>query len=291
MNNKYYKESGNVDLMNLFLGIIISLIFTFIFGYLYSLLMYFIPIIYFNIIISIGFGFIVSLLIRLIIRIGKIRNKKFRILISVLIILFMTYFQWISFIDSILLDKYPSITESLYSINWILNPSEFFNIIGQINENGTWGLGASGGFPVKGISLTFIWLVEILIFTLPTIKMLYDFKVYPYSEKFNKWYPKYTIDEYFESLYSKNSIEPLLDSGVIQTLSNLNEANEGRHSKIHLHFLDNETSQYLSIDRVWIEGKGNIKELPVLSNYKIKTETAIEIKNLFKLNKEKINIV
>ena len=58
-----------------------------------------------------------------------------------------------------------------------------------------------------------------------------------------------------------------------------------------MHFLDNETSQYLSIDRVWIEGKGNIKELPVLSNYKIKTETAIEIKNLFKLNKEKINIV
>lgn len=290
MNNKYYKESGKITIPNLILAIVISVIFSFFLGYIYSLLIYNIPFIYFNIAITIGLGIGVSLLVRLISRIGKIRNKNHRYIISGLIILMTIYFQWITFLNAIMLNSFPSLVDTFWASSWILKPTEFFHLIGQINENGTWGLGTSGNL-INGLILTLIWIGEVVIIAFPTIKMQFNFKPYPFSEKFNKWYPKYTIDEFFETIYSKESIEAELDNSVIKTLSNLKLANNARCSKIHIYYIDDEANHYLSIDKVWIDGKGNTKKVNVLSNYTIESEALHEIKNLFKLKKERIDIV
>lgn len=174
----------------------------------------------------------------------------------------------------------------LENILWLFNPSSFFGLISEINTYGTWGIGSSE-YIINGFLLTVVWLSEIIIISLPMVLLIMDFDVLPFSEKLNKWYKKYTIDDDFESMYSGKLVDEKLDKGVLTALTDLLPGNGARHSKIHLYYLEGENSQYLSIDKVVIDPRsGKIAQTPVVENYRISDIDAKAIQNEFNLTRQ-----
>ena len=292
MNPKYYQESGDLDFSNFMIGTLILIAITCIMAYPYAVITKFIPIIYFNIVIAIFFGFGLSFAIRLVDRWIRSRNKLTRILLVIIAVLFFTYFQWAAFIESLALDKSISIKEYLTALLWIFNPKDFFFNIAQVYQYGTWGLGA-GSIVISGFLLLLIWIVEIAIIAMPSVKDIFNYKAFPFSEKFNKWYPKFTIENDFEFLASKKNIEQKLDSNVYEAISSLELGSSIRHSKVHLYYLADEDLQYLSIDKVYVESGSdpNTVSTSVIENYIIDNQTAEMIQSQFKLKRNRLEVI
>ena len=97
----------------------------------------------------------------------------------------------------------------------------------------------------------------------------------------------------FEVINSPNAIISKLDEGVVATILALKQGNGYRHSKIHLYYLDGESNQYLSIEKVIIEdrGKGNKKRTPIVENYTISNSIANELNTNFRMTQEKVNVI
>jgi len=287
--SKYYQESGEISPVNFALGAVGLLIITLILGYIYGILSYYIPIVYANIVLAIGLGFALGFAIRLVYRLAKCRSKKSRLTLMILGLLFVTYFQWTAFLDSLLLGRFPTPIEMA---GWIFDPSNLSGLIGQIYEHGTWGFGDSDSAPINGPILLAIWLGEIFLTAMPSLKSVGALEVYPYSESLGQWYPKYTLEDDFESIASKNSIEEKLDADVLETLRALPHGNGIKHSKIFLYYLEGEANQYLSINRIYVEdgGAGDTNVTPLIQNYRIDTTIAKTILAEFRNRKDSLGV-
>ena len=292
MKEQFYKESGTLNVVNLALGILIALILTCVLSYIYALAVSFIPIIYFNFIIVIVFGVAISYIARFIFRMVKIRDQVSRIIIICIAVVFATYFQWTFFLDSLILDGYPTPKEYLFLLDWMLTPNEFFGMIKEVNEFGTWGIGSSGA-AINGWLLTLVWLGEIGISIFPSVKLLVNTKVFPFSEKYNKWYPKYTLEEDFKAVHSANAILSKLEEDVVTTIKELGIGQARKFTKVHLFYISEEQNQYLSIETVFVEdaGEGKEERTAILDNYLISTATAKDLKAHFSMTKESINVI
>jgi len=278
--------------LNLALGIILSILLSCILAYVYALAVNFIPIIYFNILITIFLGISISYLVRFIFRITKIRFQMSRIIIVIITVIAVTYFQWTFFLDLLTLDGYPSPKEYILLLDWIFDPGTFFGIIQEVNEYGTWGIGSNSN-SVNGWMLTLIWIAEIGLTAFPSFKLLKENKIFPFSETYNKWYPKYTLNEDFKAIHSSNGILSKLNEDVVEALKELGIGQARKYSKVHIYYIPQEQYQYLSIETFFIkngESSGEEKVI-ILDNYRISTSVTNEIKANFKMTKEKINVI
>jgi hypothetical protein len=285
MKNRYYQESGEINYVHFALGLVALLPIALILGYVYSMLIYAIPLIYFNLLLTVGFGFTLAFAMRFIFHVSKSRNAKSRMIMVVIGVILATYFQWVGFVASVVLERFPAPLEYLQYTSMITQPIEFFGIIGEIYTYGTWGIGS---FIAKGILLLLIWLVEIGITALPSIKLLMEFQPAPFSEQTNQWYPKYTLQRDFEYAVSANVLAEKLDNGVLETLQNMEEGSGMKHCKVHLFYLEGAQYQYLSIHRILMQSDGDEEEIPVVVNYRIETGVAKAIQANFKWDKQGI---
>ena len=290
MQPKYYQPSEELNSLNLVNGLLILLAITMIIGYIYSLLIFVIPLVYLNFVIAVGLGVALSYCIRFIIRWVKIRDDRSRQILVVFGILFVSFFQWTAFVDSVLLERFPTPIEYIQSFQWIFAPQEYLLFIGEIYKYGTWGMILSN-FQFNGILLLAVWLVELIVIASPSIKLISNYDIFPFSEKLNKWYPKYTLIKDFKAMASKNSIEEKLDSGVMEALNNLEEGSAVYHTRIQLFYLEGEENHYLNVNKVKIERGSNDESVtPLIKNYRIDSATANDIRRQFKMEKERFDI-
>lgn len=287
----YYQESGTVDKPRLLAGILVLLAVVAVLGYCYGLLMSFIPLIYFNVLIAIGFGMVLGMAVRLIDRFSNSRNIKTNYLLAGIAIVAAVLFTWSYFLNDVVSESMPSFGGYLLGpLNALLSPVETFKLIGLINQIGTWGLSE---FPVTGIFLAVVWIAEILIIGFLTFSTAIDKFVAPFSEKENKWFPKYTIDNDFESVPAPATIEPALVEDPLKALESLAPGTGWRHSKVHLFYLPEADHQYLSIERVYIEdqGKGSKNREAVINNFRLTGAQATAIMERFNTTKEKVDVI
>lgn len=287
MNTKYYEESGKVNYNYLLVGSIFLLILALTLAYVYAGLIYIIPIIYFNVLITFGFGLGIGLGLNLCFRFIKCRNKKWRSILSLVVIGMAFYFHWVAFIDTVILQGFPSPEEYVQTLGMILNPFGFFELVYEINKIGTWSIGING-LQINGILLSIVWFLEALIIFVCVFLVIKNYDVLPYSESFNMLYPRYTIQKEFESIPLKQIIEPNLNANVIETLRGLKEGSGMRHSKIYLYYLEKESKQYLSIDKIHISknGGGKVEKKNIIRNYQIDNSTAEQLFKDFKILKD-----
>ena len=106
MDRTYYSESESYDLTSLIIGGLGLLMALFIVGYVYQFAMSIVPIIYLNALICAGTSYLISLILRLVFRLAKIRSFKVRLYLIVTAILSFTYFQWSAFLGSLLSEEF-----------------------------------------------------------------------------------------------------------------------------------------------------------------------------------------
>jgi hypothetical protein len=296
---RFYEESGKWDLLALSIGLLVLLLATLIFGYAYSFIIYIVPFVHLNFLISLWFGFMIYYINRIIFRIAKVRNKIIRVVIVCISILFANFFQWVGFLGAVLMNGYPNIGEYLASVgNFLLRPFNMFALVGEINKVGVWsvgGIGTSGanGFPVNGFILTVVWILELIIISLPSAWLLFKFVPQPFSERLDKWYDKYILRDNFRAVSSASSfLENVSNLGVVGALKTLGIGEVTRYSKIYMYYLDGEAKQYLSVDKMYVEKKGTGKTVtsPVVSNLAISSADANDIRSEFVAKKEKFDL-
>ncbi|QCX37087.1 hypothetical protein FF125_01025 [Aureibaculum algae] len=274
MNFSKYKANNQSNPTSAILGFLFIFLISVFLGWLYNLT-YLIPIIYFNVVITIALGFAVAFSVQIAGKIFKITTRARRHYLTIFSLITVYYSHWIAFILFTTTGSIPNASEF---ISYFFYPNNFFLIIGEINTYGTWSFGTMEA-PVNGLILTAIWLIEAIIIFFIAIRYTLLFPENPYSEKFNKWYPKLTLDYDFNSFYSEDKIITNLKEQGIDIISNAEKGLAYKHSKISIFFLKNEENQYLSIDNIFIEVRNKSKKTitPMLSPIKITNTDAQQL--------------
>ncbi len=292
MNSKdlFYQESGRYNALGVLISYIICVLLALILGYIYSVVIILIPIVYLNFILTIGLSLTLGLIVRFLVRITKNRNLKSKLLLALTFGLLTNYFQWAVYILYAYDGETPNFFYFLSNLYWIIIPENFIDIIIDINKFGLWSI---FGIVFTGFGLTIIWLIEAFIIIAGPLVAIYKTKTYPFSELLNKWYPKYTLSKDFKSVSTVNKMIDDLQTEPLKSIQELKYGTGLRHTKIHVFYLNDEENQYLTFENIYIEGRGKGRKNSdiIINNFMIDKITAKSLLDNFDNKKERIEVI
>lgn len=185
--NKYYEHSGTIHPIGLVYMIIFGAIGALVLGFIYGYAMRYIPFVYLNILITLGFGYCVGLLVGIGGRLGKVRNPKVYLLFGFILGLFSEYTGWVAWI-------YAASKQNAL----ILSPSDILKVIELVSENGSFHI---FGWTPTGMVLFIFWGIEAIMITgMSTILAWATCSSTPFCERCNKW---------IQEEYSISPLEPI----------------------------------------------------------------------------------
>ncbi len=285
----YYQESGRLNPGKYVVTTILGVALAIILGYVYSLLIYFIPLVYFNVIICFGFGVVMGGLVMVFSRFGDSRNQKGRIVQSLIFSLVAYYFHWVAYL--IILINGEVASPDIYFNNLFLSfdPAFMLELIMEINAEGVWSM---FGINFTGGALLTVWVIEALLILGIPIVMVLRFEPLPFSELNGKWYPKFTLKQHFYSATGSDQWVRLLADNPVKTIDDLGLGKANRYGLIHLYVAEKEKTQYISIESVYIDTgeKGKKETETVVLNLGIDTDAAKEILQKYEHKKERLKV-
>lgn len=286
----YYRESGEVRPQNVAIAIFASLLLTFLLSYLYTLFILIIPVVYVNFLITLGYGLLLGLFVRLLLRLTHNRNRKYRFIIAAAVGLLANFFQWAAFIAYAISGHFPSVADYLAGIAAAASPLQFMAGVYEVNQAGTWSI---LNYTFTGIPLLAVWVLEFLILLAMPLIAVHKMNIYPYSEKLGKWYPKFTLHDNFEYIAGVEKLLQDLRQDPLAALQQLKPGSGWRHSRIHLYYSPEEQYQYLTVERIYIEkmGRGKTNTSPAILNLRITKPQADAIFHHFHHGKERIEVI
>ena len=285
-----YQESGKVNSAKFLIAIIAAVAISILLGYVYVLIMMFIPIIYLNVLITIGLGILLGWIARAATRFSHNRNKRSQLLFAVLLGVLVTYFHYVAYLLYMMDGAVPSLSLYLSQLPWIvMEPGSFFSFLSVVNELGPWSI---FGLTFSGVLLALVWLLEALIIIGAPVLTVFGSDPYPYAESLGKWYPKFTLSEEFASISGTTSLINDLQADPLKTIEELGMGTATRYSKIHVFYLPKAKDNYLTFEKVTIEDaeKGNKDSVLVLNNYRIDKATAAKILEVHRNEREKLAV-
>lgn len=285
-NTLFYEPSGRINPVGLTAAYISGLLVASLLAYLYTLIVLFMPLIYVNFLVTVGFGIALGILVRLLTKLTQNRSLKHQLLLAIILGLFANYFQWVGFVVYAAMGAMPSIGDYYLNLGLITDPSTFFGIINDINKVGMWEV---FGMTFNGVTLAIIWLIEFGIIVAFPVIGVYSSKPIPYSEDLQTWYPKYELDTDFEAIISPDRFVDRLRENALTALQELEPGKAWKYSKVHVHYLPEATHQYLSVEKVYIEerGKGSKEVGVIIDNFRLDRQMAKAILDAYPHSKER----
>jgi hypothetical protein len=192
----HYQPSGKFSPVFILYFVLVSVLLFPLYGLAYAYLLWYIPIIYINFFVTLGFAFLVGLTLNvLVIKKGKVRNPILASVIGVLGGVVALYFHWASWLDLVINagetygDTHIGITVSnvkLFQIYELaIQPNLILDLIKEVNVTGTWGI---RGATVSGIFLWVIWIIEALGVVVVASFTAMGQSQKPFCEFSNDWY-------------------------------------------------------------------------------------------------------
>ncbi|TRX61306.1 hypothetical protein FNH22_04425 [Fulvivirga sp. M361] len=193
-----YQPSGLFSLKVYIILLLFGLTVLPVLGVLYSTLTWFVPVIYFNFIITAAFGSILGVMVYPVIRLGHVRSWKIELLAMAIIVFLSWYYSWAAY----LVLWYNAsgdpglITASSFTIvdflNYVFNPFAMLQDIAVLYEYGSWSIGS---VVINQEALIATWVMELAIILAVAWKVNKKWSEFPYSEYDLKWYRKVTLKE------------------------------------------------------------------------------------------------
>jgi hypothetical protein len=173
----FYRHSGKFNPLAPLLALFAAVIAAVPLGLIYAFAIKWIPFIYLNFFITLGYGFVFGLLTLYLLKIGKVRNALVATLCGVAVGMIALYFAWSGHVHS--LDG---------NIPWLLTPGQIWIAIKLLYANGSWSFGFSSHDPVTGIPLAIVWFIEGLVIVGVCAMVCHDFADgTPYCEQHHCW--------------------------------------------------------------------------------------------------------
>jgi hypothetical protein len=266
---EYYKPSGKFSPIFLVYFLLVSVIVFPILGLIYAYCIWYIPFVYINFFITLGFGFLAGLAISiLVIKKGKVRNTLLALIIGALSGMVALYFHWSVWIDLVINagESYGSnrigITvsniEFLQVFSLIFQPNLVFEYINEVSKYGTWGI---RGATVSGTFLWIIWAIEFVMVVGLTSFMAYLQSKKPFSESTNSWYEEFVLPAFN---FIENQDQLILDlkngnQSALELLSREVDIESESHSLFTL-YRSQSGKNYLSVENKTskLDNKGKV---------------------------------
>ena len=292
MDITYYRESESYDLISLLFGVLSLLIALFVVGYVYQFAMSIVPIIYLNVLICAGTSYLISLILRLVFRLAKIRSFKVRLYLIATAILAFTYFQWSAFLGSLLSEEFLGLGAYLESLTLIFNADLIVALFKELYTYGTFSIGSiQHGIPVNQSLYVVLWIIEFGLLALFSALLIKKYGVLPFSENTGKWYPKYLLEDNFKVAWSEQAVlEGIKEKGLLEYLEEHKYGDAIKHLKFFVYYLEEEHQAYLTVEKHQIadRGKGKKEVSPLIENLRIDKQLALQI--LDKFSNERVRL-
>lgn len=275
---KRYEISGKAPTLNLGFIFIIGIFIMFLLGLLYSCLTTFIPIPYFNIFVLLGFSYAIAHIGYFLSNTFKIRNKVASMVITTILALFATYFQWGFFIYIISSEKITPFNDLSYIIDLLLDIRYLIDIIIELNSVGVWEIDS---VIYTGTSLWLIWSGEVLLTLILSLRIYHKFALKPFSEKDNQWFHKAKILTDFEYIHLKRTFLDGFYNNPVDALMSLEKGNGIRQSNVYIFSSKSQDTFLISIENSIVNNKGRKEYTEILEPCFLNRNQLIGIKEKF----------
>lgn len=264
----YYRHSGKVPLASPLIVFCIGALGAAVLSGAYGYAMRYIPLVYFNFLITIGFGAIMAIILTMAGKGAKIRNDRFMMIIGLLIGLLARYLSLIVWIFAFSEQKYL-----------VFSPAKVFSVLQYAASTGLWSI---RGWTPKTF-LWVIWAVESLIIV--GIPFLASGSLEPFCEICGKWVTGTYEITHLQNVQNFDEIKSHMEKGDFSRLLELKPATPPLvvFLNIILSFCEGcNDNCYLSIVKTVIskdkKGKEKRDTTDLVKNLIIRKETLVTIK-------------
>ena len=264
-----YKPSGKFSPLSFIYFIVTTIIALPILGLIYAYLLWYIPIVYINFLITIGYACSVGFIINIFaISFGKVRNPFLGAFFGFLGAFFALYFHYAVWVDLVInsgevignsrlgitisnikfLDVFALATQPQLLLDYIL----------EINKIGTWGIRSA---TVSGTFLYVIWAIEALVVFVISVVVNYSGTKDPFCELENAWYKSQKLPK-FNYIDDKITLLKAISNSDSKAFFELEkvENEDSDHSIFDLYSAPKNNDHYLTITNklAKINKKGNL---------------------------------
>ncbi|MCP4137904.1 MAG: hypothetical protein GY754_43480 [bacterium] len=212
-SNLYYQHSGKFSPLGIVLSLIFGTIAAVVASFIYAYALHYIPFIYLNFIITVGFGIVVGFAVGIGAHIGKIRNSSIVLGLAVTVGLAAVYIGWVAHFFVL------SEQEVLF-----VEPMILLQAMQALAVEGAWSVASitpTGGF------LYFLWFIEAAIILGGAVFMAWgQIASEPFCEKCNKWVEDPELVPFLEPVENVKMLVSNLESGNFKDLENLKMAGD-----------------------------------------------------------------
>ncbi len=243
-----YQHSGIVPIFGAIQALAIGCAAAVCLGIVYAFTFYYIPYVYLNFALAVGFGYSLGWVVGWAAREGNIRNTTAAVAIAVVAAVVGLYVEWGTCAYAMCpIGELPSMWNDVGLAT--LLPHNILALMGELYENGSWGLSENN--TVTGWTLVVLWAIEsgTIVFIALAVACSQVAEL-PFCETCQAW-----ITGEAPHLYVGNGSEPVWSevlTGNFDTLADTPRAtgNEPTYVRVNLHACDScEGSNYLSITR------------------------------------------
>ncbi|MGB0523801.1 MAG: hypothetical protein ACPGJS_12615 [Flammeovirgaceae bacterium] len=256
----YYTESGALGSTGPLLLGGMAFLGSLVLGAIYAYATFYIPLIYLNFLLTIGYGTAMGFLMGKAALWGKVRNQQAVRVFSLAAGILSVYFSWVFWI-------YAASEQEVLTFS-ILNIIRTMNLIA---EEGLWSI---FDLTPTGIALYAIWLIEAGIIFVGTYRRGSRNAVsLPYCENCDQWIEQEVLTSQLAPIQDLSLFVQNLESQSLEALMTLEKVghNAHRRTKVDLSACKScKKEHYLSISQIDTEfndeGKPEEKEIPLLKN-------------------------
>lgn len=291
--NPYYKPSNKMPLAGslalLAGGIVAALVLALV--YIYAV--WYIPFVYINFFLCLGFGLVLGAVLAVLARVGKLRNPGAVGALALLVGLVAVYLEWGVYLTLLFnsettgtgaaADTSTSFNFSLFT-DILTHPSAMWLAMRKVNETGTWSL--KGSTP-SGVFLGVIWVIEALLILGGAYLMAKAQATEPFSETSNEWATEETLAHPIAFAQDAATTRTALETGQFHHLTpHISAVAEDPFARLKLHSAPNDhTCRYLTLENVTTtidkKGKASQSTTTVIQHLAISPATFDELQRRF----------
>jgi hypothetical protein len=247
-------------------GVAVALVLALV--YVYAV--WYIPFVYINFFLCLGFGLLLGAALAGLARLGKLRSPRAVGALALLVGLVAVYLEWGVYLTLIFnsettgtgtnADTTTSFSPSLFA-DILAHPVAMGLAMKKINETGTWSL--KGATP-SGVFLAVIWVIEAVIILGGAYLLAKAQATEPFSEVSNEWATEETLAHPLTFAQDAATTRTALESGQFQHLTpHTSAVAEDPFARLKLHSAPNDhTCRYLTLENVTttIDKKGKASQ-------------------------------
>lgn len=291
--NLYYQPSNKMPLAGVLLTLLGGAVAAAGLALLYVYAIWYIPFVYINFFICLGFGLLLGGALVLLVLRGKLRSPGGVAGLALLVGLLAVYLEWALYLMLLFNTEATGTgpnadTSTSFSLplltDILTHPGRMWAAMRQINGTGTWSL--KGATP-SGLFLWLIWVVEALIIMGGAYLLARSQADEPFSEATNEWATEETLAHPIGYAHDAAATRTALETGQFHTLTPyLSEAEVDQFARLKLHSVPNDHScQYLTLENVTTQldkkGKPTQTTSTIVQHLAISPATYQELKRRF----------